>query len=118
MLWSKRIIDILYQWTKVDVVYLDATGSILKKSKHSTGPFYVDELVVRNPVATYVTCDHTTASILYFLCAFQTDHEKKKKEDRNNFPVMVICDGSMVLMQTISLVFCQTNLKALLQSCL
>nr|XP_055052042.1 uncharacterized protein LOC129437773 isoform X2 [Misgurnus anguillicaudatus] len=29
---------------------------------------------------------------------------------------MIICDGSMVLMQAISFVFCQTNLNALLQS--
>lgn len=80
-------------------------------------PLY--ELVVRNPmkgsspvpVATYVTCDHTTASVLYFLSAFQTDHAKLY---RNIRPVMIVCDGSMVLMQAISQVFCQTNLNALL----
>lgn len=67
------------------------------------------------PVATYVTCDHMTSSILYFLTAFQTDHAKiygHKNVNKN----MIICDGSMVLMQAISLTFCQTNLNALLQS--
>jgi len=49
MLWSKKSIKIFHQRCKEDIVYLDATGSIVKKSKHSTGPFYVYELVVRNP---------------------------------------------------------------------
>lgn len=124
MLWSKKSIDIFYQRCKEDIIYLDATGSIVKKSKqHGTSPFYIYELVVRNPnkgsspfpAATYVTCDHTTSSVLYFLSAFQTDHAKQYGQ-KNISPVMIICDGSMVLMQAISLVFCQTNLNALLQS--
>ena len=90
-------------------MYLDATGSILKRSKNSEGPFYVYELVVRNPkkgsspfpVATYFTCDHTTASVLYFLSAFQTDHAKQyEHQKKNSSPIMVICDGSLVLMQS------------------
>ncbi|RXN13015.1 hypothetical protein ROHU_009919 [Labeo rohita] len=124
MLWSKKSIDIFHQRCKEDIIYLDATGSIVKKSKQpGTSPFYIYELVVRNPnkgsspfpAATYVTCDHTTSSVLYFLSAFQTDHAKQYGQ-KNISPVMIICDGSMVLMQAISLVFCQTNLNALLQS--
>lgn len=123
MLWSKKSIDIFHQRCKEDIVYLDATGSIVKKRKHSTGPFYVYELMVRNsnkgsspfPAATYVTCDHTTSSVLYFLSAFQTDHAKQYGH-KNIRPLMIICDGSMVLMHAISLGFCQTNLNALLQS--
>lgn len=53
----------------------------LKKKEKGSPPFYVYELVVRQPtkncsplpVATYLTCDHMTASVLYFLEAFQTD---------------------------------------------
>lgn len=97
----------------------------MKKSKqHGTSPFYIYELVVRNPnkgsspfpAAACVTCDHTTSSVLYFLSAFQTNHAKQYGQ-KNISPVMIICDGSMVLMQAILLVFCQTNLNALLQSC-
>lgn len=107
MLWSKRSIRIFHKRSKEDIVYLDATGSILKKAKDSEGPFYVYELVVRNPkkgsspfpVATYVTCDHTTASILYFL----SNMGKK---------VSWLCDGFMVLMQAISMAFCKTNLHS------
>ncbi|CAK6982373.1 PREDICTED: uncharacterized protein LOC109641528 [Scomber scombrus] len=44
-----------------------------------------------------------------------TDHAKQYGQ-KNISPVMIICDGSMVLMQAISMAFCQTNLNALLQS--
>lgn len=123
MLWSKRSISIFNKRSKEDIVYIDATGSILKGSKNSEGPFYVYELVVRNPkkgsspfpVATCVTCDHTTASVLYFLSAFQTDHAKQYGQ-KNITPLMVICDGSLVLMQAITMVFCKTSLQGLLQS--
>nr|XP_019961581.1 PREDICTED: uncharacterized protein LOC109641528 [Paralichthys olivaceus] len=123
MLWSKRSISIFHNQSKEDIVSPDATASILKKSKHSEGPFYVYELVVTNtkkgsspfPVATYVTCDHTTASVLYFLSSFQTDHAKQYGH-KNISPLMVICDGSMVLMQTLTMAFCKTNLNALLHS--
>ncbi len=62
-------------------MYLDATGSVIQKSAQSP-PYYVYELVVRNPskgdsplpVATYVTCDHTTASITYFLQSKNTKY--------------------------------------------
>ncbi|XP_042345228.1 uncharacterized protein LOC121945214 isoform X2 [Plectropomus leopardus] len=122
MLWSRKSITIFHNRSREDIVYLDATGSILKRSKNSEGPFYVYELVVRNPkkgsspfpVATFVTCDHTTASVLYFLSAFQTDHTKQY--GKNTTPLMIICDGSLVLMQAITMVFSETNLQALLQS--
>ena len=72
MLWSKRSIEIFHNRCKEDIKYLNATGS---KSKSSSRPFYVGlyELVVRNPrkgsspfpVATFLTCDHTTSSVQY-----------------------------------------------------
>lgn len=85
MPWSKPSISIFHKRSQEDIVYLDATGSTLKRSENSEGPFYVYELVVRNPkkgsspfpVATYVTCDHTTASVQYFLSVFQTDRAKQ-----------------------------------------
>ncbi len=81
MLWSNKILSVFYKRCENDIVYLDATGSVIKKSTAESPPYYVYELVVRNPskgasplpVATYVTCDHTTASVTYFLQAFQTD---------------------------------------------
>lgn len=123
MLWSNERIAVFHKRCKEDIVYLDATGSIVKKNRQNPGPFYVYKLVVRNPnkgsspfpAATYVTCDHTTSSVLYFLSAFQTDHAKQYGH-KNISPIMIICDGSMVLMHEILLVFCQTNLTVLLKS--
>ena len=116
LLWSKRGIEIFQDRCCEDIVYLDATGSIKKKEKGSP-PFYVYELVVRNPqknssplpVATYLTCDHTTASVTYFLEAFQTDVARMYGNKGMRSPIMLICDGSMVLMQAICLSFAKKS---------
>ena len=110
LLWSLRSIEIFQERCREDIIYLDATGSIKKKEKGSP-PFYVYELVVRHPtkkcsplpVATYLTCDHTTASVLYFLEAFQTDVARCYGRKGLRAPIMLMCDGSMVLMQAICL---------------
>lgn len=83
MLWSKKNqpLSVFYQRCKDDVVYFDATGSIISKDNASATPYYVYEVIVRSPfkrssllpTATYVTRDHTTASVTYFLQAFQTE---------------------------------------------
>lgn len=67
MPWSKRSISIFHKRSQEDIVYLDATGSILKRSENSEGPKKGSSPF---PVATYVTCDHTTASVQYFLSVF------------------------------------------------
>ncbi|XP_039657009.1 uncharacterized protein LOC120559388 [Perca fluviatilis] len=118
LLWSRRGIEIYQERCQEDIVYLDATGSIMRKQKGSP-PFYVYELVVRNPhknssplpVATYLTCDHTTASVNYFLEAFQTDVARCFGRKGMQSPIMILCDGSMVLMQAICLSFAKKNLK-------
>jgi len=74
MLWSKNTIRLFHRRCRDDIVYIDATGSIVQKAQGKTAPFYVYELVVRHPikgsspipVATYVTCQHNTASVLLF----------------------------------------------------
>ncbi len=123
MLWSNKTLSVFYKRCKNDIVYLDATGSVIKKSTAESPPYYVYELVVRNPskgasplpVATYVTCDHTTASVTYFLQAFQTDVIRMYGNVAIKRPVMIICDGSLVLMHSISITFCRTGLEDLLQ---
>ncbi len=114
MLWSRKTLSVFYKRFKEDIVYLDATGSVIQKSAQRP-PYYVYELVVRNPskgasplpVATYVTCDHTTASITYFLQSFQTDLLRMYGSGASKRPVMIICDGSLVLMHSISITFCR-----------
>lgn len=118
LLWSQRGIEIYQERCREDIVYLDATGSIMRKEKGSP-PFYVYELVVRNPqknssplsVAAYLTCDHTTASVTYFLEAFQTDVARHFGRKGMRSPIMILCDGSMVLMQAICLSFAKKSLQ-------
>ncbi len=122
MLWSTKTLSVFYKRSKEDIVYLDATGSVIKKRPQNP-PYYVYELVVRNPsrgasplpVASYVTCDHTTASVTYFLQSFQTDLLRMYGSGSIKRPVMIICDGSLVLMHSISITFCRTGLEDLLQ---
>ena len=103
---------------KEDITYIDATGSIKRKEQGSP-PFYVYELVIRNPtkgkspfpVATYLTCDHTTASVHYFLEAFLTDVTRLYGLKGRQSPLTIMCDGSIVLMQAITLAFGRTSLN-------
>lgn len=104
---------------KRDIVYLHATGSIVQRPSASSAPFYVYELVVGNPskgasplpLATNLTCDHTTASVLHFLQAFETDLTKMYGNASSKRPLMIICDGSIVPLQAISWTFCRVNLE-------
>lgn len=93
-----------------DIVYLDTIGSIIKKAKGESTPHYVYKMVVRHPakdcspvpVATYVTSDDTTSSVSYFLGVFITDCIRCHGRHIKKRPVMYICDGSVVLMQSIA----------------
>ncbi|KAK7130483.1 hypothetical protein R3I93_019973 [Phoxinus phoxinus] len=122
MLWSKNTIRLFHQRCRDDIVYIDATGSIVQKARGKSAPFYVYELVVRHPikgsspipVATYVTCQHTTASVLFFMESFQTDYYKLFGRKSVRRPVMIMCDGSLVLMQAVAYTFCKLPLESLL----
>ncbi|CAI5682336.1 unnamed protein product [Oreochromis niloticus] len=92
------------------------------KDDASATPYYVYEVIVRNPfkassplpTATSVTCDHTTASVTYFLPAFQTELTQMYGSRANTRPVMIICDGSLVLQST-AVTFCRASLEDLLE---
>lgn len=75
------------------------------QKRKGSPPFYVHELIVRNPqktcsplpVAKYLTSDHITASVTYFLEALMTDVTRASGHKAMQSPVMLICDGSMAL---------------------
>lgn len=102
MLWSMKTINLFHKRSKEDIVYLDATGSIVEKATGESPPFTIYKLVLRNPVkgcspvpvAPYVTCDHTTASVSWFLGSFITDCVNL--HGQNSQITMYICDGSVV----------------------
>lgn len=41
MLWTERTIHLFYKRSREDIVYLDTTGSIVKKAKGESTPFYI-----------------------------------------------------------------------------
>ncbi|ESO05805.1 hypothetical protein HELRODRAFT_171479 [Helobdella robusta] len=120
MLWSKESLKILRQRCIDDVVYIDATGSIVKKRKH---PFYIYEMVVRSsmkggspfPVATYLTNLHSTASILSFLNFLYSDYCKLFGKSSRVSPRYFICDGSIVLLQALARTFCYELLESVME---
>lgn len=122
MLYSLETLNIFFDRCKEDIVYLDATGSIVRKGKGQMSPFYVYELVVRHPtkgssplpVATYITSDHTTASVSHFLGSVVTDLIKHHGRQAKSRPVMLICDGSVVLLHSLAYNFCGVSLQELL----
>ncbi|KAG7516997.1 hypothetical protein JOB18_046441 [Solea senegalensis] len=93
-----------------------------KSGKGQTSPFYIYEVVVRHPskgssplpVATYITSDHTTTSVSYFLGSVVTELIRQHGPKAKTRPVMFICDGSVVLLQSLSSNFCGVSLQELL----
>ena len=122
MLFSSQTLNVVFERCKEDIVYIDATGSIVVKSKGQTAPFYVYEVVVRHPskgssplpVATFVTSDHTTTSVSYFLGSGVTGLIKQHGPKAKTRPVMFICDGSVVHLQSLAINFCGVSLQELL----
>lgn len=41
MLWSRKTLSVFYQRCKEDIVYLDATGSVIRKESAESRPYYV-----------------------------------------------------------------------------
>lgn len=118
-LWSKRGIEIYHKRCQEDVVYIDSSCSCLKKNKDSP-PFYVYELVVRNPhkrkpplsVATLVTRNkHIATTLGYFLGTF-LEHVDKMFGSTMQPPLMLLCDTTVELMETISFTFTGTDLHS------
>ena len=95
---------------KRDIIYLDATGSVMKKSGEQKD-FQIYTLLGRHPneggpalpIATSVTTCHDTRSIRNFLYIFlkvTTDVTGSKPK-----PLMIIIDGSMAMWNAVLLEF-------------
>ena len=87
---------------KKDVIYLDATGSIIIRSSNKKD-FQLYTLLVRNPykgssslpVATYLTNQHDASSIARFLQLFLLECKKFFKTKRT--PLLLMVDGSFAI---------------------
>ena len=101
ILFSEPLLQIFKQRIKVDIAYLDATGSIIIKTERN-GTFYVYQLLIRHPllggtpiaVASFLTNSHNVPSITNFLKQFV--HHLKKYFVHSE-PKLLVCDGSVVL---------------------
>ncbi|XP_063076119.1 uncharacterized protein LOC134466154 [Engraulis encrasicolus] len=123
MLWSAKTIAVFFKRCREDIIYIDATGSIIHRDPVDHKPIYIYEIVTRHPnkgssplpVATFATSDHTTPSVSHFVGAFLTDVVRLHGQSARKRPVMLMCDGSIVLLQSLAMNFCGMSLAELLR---
>ena len=108
MMWSEETLSIYRKLSAVDVVYVDATGSIIKDPQKT---YYLYEIVMRHPVkgksplavGSFLSSSHDISSITYFFHRFRK-HEKLLFGPKN-VAKLFICDGSMAIITSILLGF-------------
>lgn len=121
ILYSVKTLNVLFERCKEDIVYLDATGSIVRRDQGQNSPFYIYELIVRHPKKgpplflwprmSQVTTQQYPS---FFLGSVVTEFIRHHGPKARTRPV-IICDGSVVLLQSLSYNFCGvTSLQELL----
>jgi len=105
--------------SKEDIVYIDATGSILLGQQHC----YVYEVVVGHPVeenspmaiASMITWSHEIPSIANFL--HRVWHAQVKQGSSRPYPRLVMCDGRMSLINAIVTTLLKESLEGYFRRC-
>jgi len=118
-LFSESTVRIYHSLTRTDIVYVDATGSVLLGDKCC----YAYEIVVRHPnqwnpplaVTSYFATSHNIPSISYFLQSFR--HAERTLHRKRSLPKLLMCDGSTALMNAIVLSMFKETFKNYLYRC-
>ena len=119
-LFNENLIWIFHGRAKQDLVYVDATGSVVLGDKRC----YAYEIVVRHPkvgkpplaVAAYFATSHNIPSISYFINSF-CHAESLLYRGNKAPPKLVMCDASLVLIQSVIQYFFKENLQSYLDRC-
>jgi len=96
---------------------IDATGSVILDDRKC----YAYEIVVRHPqpgnpplaVASCFTTSHNIPSISYFINSF-CNAESTTYKNKKTIPKLVMCDGSVALIQSVVLSFFKKTLQSYL----
>ena len=97
-----------------DIIYFDATGSVLKNSSEGK-QYQIYNLVIRNPyeggpalsVATFISSCHDSIINSHFINEFLK--AVTKKCGPKNKPIMIMIDGSMAMWNSAVGAFCGEN---------
>jgi len=116
----RKLVRLYCHVAKHDIVYIDATGSILLDDKHC----YAYEIVICHPhrgkprlaVATYFATSHNIPSASYFIRSF-CHAESILYESNRTIPKLVMCDGILALIQSIVLSLFKETLQVCLNRC-
>jgi len=103
ILFSESTVRIYHSLARADVIYVDATGSVLTVLLGNKS-CYAYEIVVRHPnqgnlplaAASYFATSHNIPSISYFLQSFC--HAESTLYRKRSLPKPLMCDGSTTLM--------------------
>lgn len=121
MFWSYETLKIFHSRAAIDAMFLDASGSIISGMNSK---YYAYEIVARHPikgkapiaVGTYVTEKHSTEHINDFLKQFHAD----EKDIFRKHPISArkfVCDGSLVLLKSILMIYMEELLPMYLSRC-
>jgi len=119
ILFSESTVHIYDFLARIEIVYVDATGSVLLGDKSCCAY----EVVVRHPnqgnpplaVASYFATSHNIPSISYFLQSFY--HSESTLYRKRSLPKLLMCDGSTALMNAIALLIFKETFKNYLHRC-
>ena len=117
VMYSHSSINIYHYISRRDILYLDATGSILKNNKcfGSSKKYLLYDLVIRHPIlgnpplviASLVTTDQSTVSVSFFLHSFLHDEQRIYGHNGVKNPLLIMIDGSAMLL--LAVLFCFTG---------
>ena len=120
-LWNKDLLKIFHDRSKTDVVYIDATGSVIR-GKTGVKQYLIYEIVVRHPekggtpisVGSFLTNNQTTSNIAIFLMRF-----KAAVAEIGNAQTVrhIICDGCQALINAILYVFMRETFTEYINRC-
>ena len=117
--YSKRSMEILHAVCKRDILYIDATGGVILGQERC----YAYELVIRHPIqgnppfaaATLISWSHNIPSISHFINTVW--NAQRKLFPARSFPPLVMCDGSMALINAIIISLFKESLRSYLLRC-
>jgi len=118
--YSESLARLYHQVAKQDIVYIDAAGSVVLGDRKC----YAYEIVIRHrkpgnhplAVANYFATSNNIPSISYFINLF-CHAETVLYRSKWTLPKLVICDGSIALIQSIVPSFFKETFKSYLDRC-
>lgn len=127
IMYSHASVNIYHYITRRDILYLDATGSIMKNNVHfgCSKKFLLYDLVIRHPISgkpplvlgSFVTTDQSVKSISDFLSSFLYSEQRLYGHNGVRNPLLIMIDGSATLLLSVLKTFTGESVSKYYQRC-